>query len=86
MLNLITKKTGLRATIIGIVLAIVGFIGLMLNVFNVYDKASSCLGASTCKLSNNQIIAHLGITTLFIGLIATATGIIIIISSSKQHR
>ena len=83
-----TKKRGPRLVVLGIILAVLGFLALMLNVFNVYGKAAkNCIGnASTCNLSNNQTIAHIGIVVFFVGLAIVVIGIVMHLADSAHNK
>jgi len=85
MKALVPKKIGTRTVISGAVLTFIGFIALMLNVFNVYGKAStSCFNNSNCNISNNLVIAYIGIVAFFAGLVVIVLGVVMLIASSRH--
>ena len=89
MTGILSIKNGKRIALIGVVVTALGFVGLLVNVFNVYGKASSCISANApnaCSASTSILVAHVGAVIFWAGLAMTALGVIILAVGSAQQR
>lgn len=86
MKALISRKFSTKILISGIALTAIGFVSLMINAFNAYSKAyeiTSCPRTSSCGLSSNLLVAHIGIVVFWIGLALTIIGAI---ARQRSHK
>jgi hypothetical protein len=74
--------------VFGAILVAVGFVGLMINLYDIYSKAGktlSCPSSSNCGLSADLLISHIGTAFLFLGLALLIVGAIAL-ATQKNHK
>ena len=87
MVKLFSEKNGKWLTFVGLGVVVIGFIVQLLDVFNVYGKASSCINSSSnCDTSNNLLVIHIGSYVYRVGIAMTVVGLLILIVIKRRSK
>jgi len=89
-MNRLSKNVGTKLIVSGAILTAAGFVIIMANLLNVYGKASNSSAfatcpktSSSCGLSANIWVSHIGTAIFLSGLVVILAGAIVLSANRK---
>jgi len=88
-MRILSRSASKKLVIVGAIIVILGFAGLMVNLFSVYGKASntfSCPATSNCGLSSNILLNRIGTAAYLVGFVLMVSGGAMLVVGRKHHK